>query len=76
MSLGDLVPPELPAGPLHLHTESPLCLRGDEAVWRSLCPRVPWLALLVRAGVRRLDALVRAFAPPPRVSADAPLTRQ
>jgi len=64
MSLGDLAPPELPAGPLHLRTESPLCLRGDEAVCRSLCPRVPWLALLVRAGVRRLDALVRAFAPP------------
>ena len=39
-------------------------MRGDEEVCRAMCPRVPWLALLVRAGVRRLDALVRAFAPP------------
>jgi hypothetical protein len=64
MSLGDLVPPELPAGPLHLRTETPLWLRGDEALCRALCPGVPWLALLARAGIRRLDALVRAFAPP------------
>ena len=63
--LGQLVPPESAEGPLHLRTETPMCLRGDDAICRQLCPRVPWLALLVRAGVRRLDALVRAFAPPP-----------
>jgi hypothetical protein len=63
--LGQLVPPESPEGPLHLRTETPMCLRGDDDICRQLCPRVPWLALLVRAGVRRLDALVRAFAPPP-----------
>jgi hypothetical protein len=42
-----------------------MCLRGDDATCRQFCPRVPWLALLARAGVRRLDALVRAFALPP-----------
>jgi hypothetical protein len=62
--LGELAAPELPEGPLHLRTETPMCLRGDDAICRQLCPRVPWFALLVRAGVRRLDALVRTFAPP------------
>lgn len=63
--LGQLVPAEPPGGPLRLRAETPICLRGDGAICRRLCPRMPWLALLVRAGVRRLDALVRAFAPPP-----------
>lgn len=63
--LGELAAPASPEGPLHLRTETPMCLRGDDAICRQLCPRVPWLALLVRAGVRRLDALVRTFAPPP-----------
>jgi len=67
LTLGELMPaaPQPPEdGQLHLRTETPLCLRGDEELCRALSPRVPWLALLARAGIRRLDALVRAFAPP------------
>jgi len=67
VTLGELMPAAPPPpedGQLHLRTETPLWLRGDEELCRALCPRVPWLALLARAGIRRLDALVRAFAPP------------
>lgn len=66
-TLGELMPAatQPPEGDrLHLRTETPLWLRGDEELCRALCPRAPWLALLARAGIRRLDALVRAFAPP------------
>ncbi len=52
-------------GPVRLCADTPLALRGDDAICHALCPHAPWLALLVRAGIRRLDALVRAFAPPP-----------
>lgn len=37
-------------------------LRGDLDISARACPRAPWLALLVRAGIRRLDALLTAFA--------------
>lgn len=57
--------PSPAAGPLRLRTATPLFLRGDEERCAALCPQASWLALVARAGVRRLDALVRAFAPPP-----------
>lgn len=65
LTLRELIPAAAspPTSSLHLRTETPLGLRGDEALCRALCPPIPWLALLVRAGVRRLDALVRAFVP-------------
>ena len=53
-----------------IEARTPLILRGDAAWCEGACPRAPWLALLVRAGVRRLDALLGAFTPPamrPRV---------
>jgi len=49
--------------PWRLEARTPLVLRGDEAWCERTCPRAPWLALLVRAGIRRLDALLGAFTP-------------
>jgi hypothetical protein len=46
-----------------LETLTPLVLRGNHDACLAACPKAPWLALLARAGVRRLDALLRAFAP-------------
>ncbi len=43
-----------------IEARSPLILRGDTAACEQACPKVPSLALLGRAGVRRLDALLRA----------------
>jgi hypothetical protein len=54
----------MPASEVWIRATTPLCLRGDEVASHRLCPQVPWLGLLVRAGVRRLDALVRSFALP------------
>lgn len=62
-SLGALLPTEPPGPLLHLRSESPLRLRGDLETCARMCPSAPWFALLVRAGVRRVDALVRRFAP-------------
>jgi hypothetical protein len=42
---------------------TPLVLGGDPAKARVDCPTAPWLALLVRAGVRRVSALLAAYAP-------------
>ena len=53
-----------------IEASTPLVLRGDPDACERACPRAPWLALLVRAGIRRLDALLGAFSPvaaPPRV---------
>ena len=36
---------------------------GNEALARIDCPAAPWLATLVRAGLRRSSALTRAYAP-------------
>lgn len=63
-ALGALAPQPLPASEVRISATTPLCLRGDEVASHRLCPQVPWLGLLVRAGVRRLDALVRSFALP------------
>jgi len=46
-----------------IEARTPLVLRGDVARCERACPRAPWLALLVRAGIRRLDALLGAFTP-------------
>ena len=60
------LPPEAPrSDALRWRVEAitPLVLRGDLDVCAQMCPRAPWLALLVRAGVRRLDALLRELTP-------------
>jgi hypothetical protein len=49
---------------LRITARSPLRLRGDMARSRRDCPAVPWFALLVRSGVRRLDRLRMAFGEP------------
>src|SRR5947208_326334 len=49
---------------LRIQARTPLLLRGDFEACRAACPGAPWLALLVRSGVRRLDRLMRAFGPP------------
>jgi hypothetical protein len=48
---------------VRIETITPVLLRGDRAAGRDLCPNAPWLGMLVRAGVRRIDALVRGYAP-------------
>lgn len=42
---------------MYIETLSPLQLRGGIERCRAECPSAPWLALLVRASVRRLAAL-------------------
>lgn len=64
LDLGDLLPAAPPPGSLRLRTATPWLLRGDEDAYRRRCPQVPWFSLLVGAGVRRIDALVRRFAAP------------
>ena len=43
---------------LRVMARTPLLLRGDLGACQAACPAAPWLALLVRAGIRRLDALL------------------
>lgn len=43
-----------------IESASPLLLRGNDEACRQSCPRAPWMVLLARAGVRRLDGLLRA----------------
>ncbi|MCS6912334.1 MAG: CRISPR system precrRNA processing endoribonuclease RAMP protein Cas6 [Myxococcales bacterium] len=64
--------PEVSGGAVRLWTETPLDLRGSWDLCRTQCPQAPWFALLLRAGVRRLDGLLRLCRPPeepvPRVA--------
>lgn len=63
-------PPVPSAARVTLVARSPLSLRGNLEAATALCPGVPELGLLVRAGVRRLDALLRVsgMSAPPRVA--------
>lgn len=55
---------------VRLVAETPLQLRGDLARSRDNCPALPWLALLVSAGIRRVAALVERYG-----SAEVPRVR-
>jgi hypothetical protein len=65
-------PPAEGARCWRIETLTPLVLRGDMDACARACPQAPWLALLVRAGVRRLGALQHAFSPAPAPWADLP----
>lgn len=58
-----------------IEVKTPLVLRGDLDAAARDCPAAPWLALLVRAGVRRLHGLLRAFGAPPSAPAEIPDVR-
>jgi hypothetical protein len=66
------LPLAVPAARLwRIEALTPLVLRGDTEACARACPAAPWLALIARVGVRRVDALLRAFSPappPPRVA--------
>ena len=51
---------------LTIEAQTPLLRRGDLALCAQLCPAAPWFALLIRAGIRRLDALLDLDGAPPR----------
>lgn len=54
-----------PARGWALHALSPLVLGGDPRRAKEDCPAAPWLALLVRAGVRRVLSLQAGYAAGP-----------
>jgi hypothetical protein len=69
-TLGELLSPDAHGDAVRLVTRSPLDLRGDVEAAATLCPKVPGVGVLLRAGVRRIDGLLRASAvgaAPPRV---------
>lgn len=62
-ALGDLLPAPTDPAAVHLRAGTPWVLRGNHEAYRSRSPQAPWFALLVGAGIRRVDALLRRFAP-------------
>ncbi len=55
------VPALRPGTTLRIATATPVALRGNWDAARAACPAAPWLALLLRGAVRRLDQLATTF---------------
>jgi hypothetical protein len=61
MSLASVTGAETSPPAVQLTARTPLRLRGDAIRCAAMCPSAPWFALLLLAGVRRLDRLRSAF---------------
>ena len=61
-----------PVDRITIDIRTPLLLRGDFERARELCPSKPWFGLLVRAGIRRLDALLGMTAAGERPRVELP----